>query len=138
MKYRDSDILLIKSNKVYRFRDLIPSGDYMYLKILTNGKILFSKGKITNNIFKTKNKNLTDKNIHDIKIEFFSDYIFNVIETVKIENSAYQFNFQYKEELVPYICSIYPCIVYDDCKSFDVILRKEQSRNSREDFFTML
>lgn len=138
MKYRDSDILLIKSNKVYRFKDLLPSGNYMYLKILVSGKILFSKGNLTKSIFETKNKKFLNKNIYDIKMEFFSDYIYNLVDMVKHDNTAYQFNFQYKEELVPYICSIYPCIVYDDCKSFDVIIRKEESRNSREDFFTML
>ena len=138
MKYRDSDILLIKSNKVYRFRDLIPSGDYMYLKIIGCGRVLISKGKITKSIFKTKNKKFINKNIHDIKIEFFSDYIYNIIDMVKTENVAYQFNFQHKEEPMPYICSVYPCIVYDDCKSFDVIIRKGESINSKEDFFTML
>lgn len=138
MKYRDSDIILIRTNKVYRFRDLLPSSDYMFIKVLRNGKVLLSKGKLTKKIFKKKNKYFIDKNIHDIGIEFFSDYIYNVVEIVKEDDTAYQFKFNYKDKPSTYICSVYPCVVYDNSKSFDVIIRKEESRNSKEDFFTML
>ena len=138
MKYRDSDIILIRTNKVYKFRDLLPSNDYMFIKVLRNGKILFSKGKLTKKVFKKKNKYFSYNNIQDIKVEFFSDYIYNVVEMVKVENAAYQFKFNYKDKPDANICSVYPCVVYDNSKSFDVIIRKEESRNFKEEFLTML
>ena len=47
MKYRDSDIILVRTNKVYKFRDLLPSNDYMFLKVLADNTILVSQGKLS-------------------------------------------------------------------------------------------
>lgn len=137
MKYRDDDIVLVKSDNIYKFRDLIPSHkEYMYLKVLTNGKILIAKGNILKSIFKLKN--IEKKSIHDINIEFFNDYLNNLMGIVKEEHSAYQFNFQYKTELTMYSCSIYPCMVYEDCKSFDIVIRKNNEKGSKHGFFVEL
>ena len=137
MKYKDDDIVLVKSDNIYKFRDLIPSHkEYMYLKVLTNSKILIAKGNILRSIFKLKK--IEKKSIYDINIEFFNDYLNNLMEIVKEENSAYQFNFQYKSEMTIYSCSIYPCMVYDDCKSFDIIIRKNNEKGSKQGFFVEL
>lgn len=138
MKYRDDDIILVKSDNIYKFKELIPSTDhYLYMKILSNGKILICKGGLLKSIFKLKG--IEKLNIYDIKIDFFNDYIYSLLDIVKRETSAYQFNFQYKNEIILYSCSIYPCLVYDECKSFDVIIRKNSERDSFKDkFFTEL
>ena len=137
MKYRDDDIVLVRSDNIFKFKELIPSNkEYMYLKILGNGKILIAKGSLIYSIFKLKK--LEDKNVSDINVEFFNDYLNNLLEKVKEENTAYQFNFQYKEEIILYSCSIYPCMVYDDCKSFDIIIRKNNRDSSSQQFFAEL
>ena len=138
MKYRDSDIILVKSDNIFKFKDLIPTSDeYMYLKVLNTGRIIICKGKFLRSIFKLKN--LEKKSIYDIKIEFFSDYLNALFDKVKEEHIAYQFNFQYKDNITLYSCSIYPCMVYDDCKSFDVVIRKNNERiGSKQEFFTEL
>lgn len=138
MKYRDDDIVLVKSDNIYKFKELLPSDKkYMYLKVLNNGKILISKGKFLKSIFKIKT--IENKNIYDIKIEFFDDYLDSLFEKVKEEHAAYQFNFQYKENITLYSCSIYPCMVYHECKSFDVVIRENSSKHkSSQQFFTEL
>ena len=40
----------------------------------------FPKEKLQRIYLKTKNKKFIDKSIHDIKIEFFADYIYNLVE----------------------------------------------------------
>lgn len=138
MKYRDDDIILVRSDNIYKFKNLVPANEeYMYLKVLSNGKILISKGNYIKTIFKLKN--LVNKNIYDIKREFFNDYLNALLDKVKEEHSAYQFNFQYREDITLYSCSIYPCMVYDECKSFDVIIRKNSKDGSGSaQFFTEL
>ena len=138
MKYRDDDIILVRSDNIFKFKNFIPSHqEYMYLKILNTGRILISRGNYLKAIFKLKN--IENKNINDIKREFFNDYLNSLLDKVKDEHTAYQFNFQYKEDITLYSCSIYPCMVYDDCKSFDVIIR-QNNRDSSDStqFFTEL
>ena len=138
MKYRDDDIILVRSDNIFKFKNFIPSHqEYMYLKILNTGRILISRGNYLKTIFKLKN--IENKNINDIKREFFNDYLNSLLDKVKDEHTAYQFNFQYKEDITLYSCSIYPCMVYDDCKSFDVIIR-QNNRDSSDStqFFTEL
>ena len=138
MKYRNSDIILIKTNKIYRFDDLLPSSEYMFLKVLEDNTILFSCGKLSKKLFGLKNRKLSNKNIKDIKLEIFNDYILNLKHKASIDCGAYQFVFQYKNIIEPYICSIYPCIVYDSCKSFDIVIRQNDSNEGNQNFFTML
>ena len=46
MKYKDDHIVLVRSDNIYKFKDLLPTnGNYMYLKVLNNGKILNSTEK---------------------------------------------------------------------------------------------
>lgn len=138
MKYMDDDIVLVRSDNIFKFKDLIPlNKNYMYLKISNNGQILVSKGKFLKSIFRLKN--IEKKSINDINIEFFNDYISNLLDIIKEENSAYQFNFQYKEEIILYSCSIYPCMVYQDCKSFDIVVRRNDEKDiSKQKYFTEL
>lgn len=137
MKYKDDDIVLVKSDNIYKFKDLLPTNrDYMYLKVISNGKILISRGKFVKTIFKLRN--IEKKFISDLKIEFFNDYINALLEKVKYENSAYQFNFQYKDNIMLYSCSIYPCMVYEECKSFDIIIRKNHKNQTNHQYFTEL
>lgn len=137
MKYKDDDIVLVKSDNIYKFKDLLPTNrDYMYLKVISNGKILISRGKFVKTIFKLRN--IEKKFISDLKIEFFNDYIDALLEKVKYENSAYQFNFQYKDNIMLYSCSIYPCMVYEECKSFDIIIRKNHKNQTNHQYFTEL
>ena len=139
MKYRDDDIILVKSDNIFKFKNLVPQNkEYMYLKVLNNGKILTAKGNFLKSIFKLKN--VENKNIYDIKIEFFNDYLNALLDKVREEHCAFQFNFQYKEDITLYSCSIYPCMVYDDCKSFDVVIRKNNRDGSEtnHEFFTLL
>ena len=138
MKYRNDDIVLVRSDNIFKFKDLIPlNKNYMYLKISNSGHILVSKGKFLKSIFGLKN--IEKKTINDINVEFFNDYISNLLDIVKEENSAYQFNFQYKEEITLYSCSIYPCMVYQDCKSFDIVVRRNDEIDiSKQKYFTEL
>ena len=138
MKYRDDDIILVRSDNIFKFKNFIPlHQEYMYLKILNTGRILISRGNYLKAIFKLKN--IEKHNIHHIQPEFYNDYLNSLLDKVKDEHTAYQFNFQYKEDITLYSCSIYPCMVYDDCKSFDVIIR-QNNRDSSDStqFFTEL
>ena len=137
MKYRDEDIILVRSDNIFKFKDFIPQNkEYMYLKILGNGKILISKGNLLKSIFKLRK--IKNKSVYEIKREFFNDYLNSLLEKVKEENIAYQFNFQFKENIVLYSCSIYPCMVYEECKSFDIIVRKNNRDSSSHQFFVEL
>ena len=138
MKYRDSDIILVRTNRIYRFENLLPNNDYIFLKVLEDNTILSSRGKLSKKLFGLKNRNLINKNLKDIKIELFNDYIFNLKHKASLECGAYQFVFQYKDVIEPYICSIYPCILYDKCKSFDIVIRQNDSNELDQSFFTML
>ena len=137
MKYKDEHIVLVRSDNIYKFKDLLPSnGNYMYLKVLNNGKILISRGKFVKTLFNLKN--IENKFISDVKIEFFNDYIDALLEKVKEDHTAYQFNFQYKDDIILYSCSIYPCMVYEECKSFDIIVRQNSKNNASNDVFRVL
>ena len=137
MKYRDDDIVLVRSDNIFKFKDIVPSNkEYMYLKILNNGKIFLTKGNFLYSIFKLKK--IENKGVSDVNREFFNDYLSNLLEKVKEENTAYQFNFQYKDEIILYSCSIYPCMVYEECKSFDIIVRKNNRDSSSKRFFSEL
>ena len=138
MKYSDSDIVLVKSDNIYKYKYFIPSNnEYMFLKILSTGRILLSKGTYLKSLFKLKHS-LEEKNLIDIKIEFFNDYLYNIIEKIKQDHTAYQFSFQYKDKLDMFTCSVYPCLVYDECKSFDVIVRNNTKTRDSEMFFLKL
>lgn len=124
MKYRETDITLVKSNKIYRFNDFLPSKDFMYIKVLKDGKIIACYGDIMKKMFGLKNKKMIDKNIKSLTVGFFSDFIYNLKEKSAEDCSSYQFIFQYKDSVEDYSCSIYPCAITDKCFSFDVIVRK--------------
>lgn len=138
MKYRDSDINLIRNTETNVYTDFVPRKDFLYLKVLHDGTILFSIGDISKNVFNKSNRWLTSKNLRDINIEFFNDYILNMIHRVANDLSAYQFNFQYKGRIITYVCSIHPCLIYDHCRSFDIIIRKNDTRKSNASFFMSL
>jgi hypothetical protein len=138
MKYKDSDIILLKTDRLFPFKTLLPSNDYMFLKVLEDNKIIFSSGKLTKKLFRLKNKKLINKDIKDINLEVFNDYILNLKQKVFEDCSAYQFVFQYKDIIDPYVCCIYPCLIYDKCVSFDVVIRNCNERTSHESFFIML
>ena len=138
MKYRDSDITLIKTNKIFKYNDFLPFDNFMYLKVLRNGKIIHSSGDIFRYMFRKYNSSIIHKNLNELKIELFHDYILNVINRVAEDSSAYQFTFQYKDDLLLYVCSIYPCFIYDECKSFDIIIRKNNTKRSNDSFFVSL
>ena len=138
MKFRDTDINLIRSERTLLYDSLVPTNDFLYLKILDTGRILISTGNISKSVFNKSNKWFTSKNLVDINMEFFSDYILNMLQRVTEDQSAYQFNFQHKGNVMTYVCCIYPCMAYDQCKSFDVIIRKNDARKSNASFFMSL
>jgi len=123
MKYRNSDITLIQTNKIYRFNNFIPNNNCLFLKILQNDVVVSCRGDLCKKMFKTRNRKMLDKDIKTFGIEFFSDYVYNLKEKASGECSSYQFLFQYKDSIETYSCSIYPCIIIDKCKSFDIIIR---------------
>lgn len=136
MKY--GSIVLVKSDNIYHFKDLIPNdNNYMYLKILNNGKIFFAKGKFIKSMFGLRK--LEKYHIDDVKHEFFKEYLYILLNKVRKENSAYQFNFQYKSDIILYSCSIYPCLINEKCKSFDIIIRQNNvNTNDINDLFAEL
>jgi hypothetical protein len=138
MKFKDADINLVKPTKPIKYSELIPGKDFMYMKILRNKQILVSIGDISKSVFNKSNRWFISKNVKDINMVFFNDYILNIIERVSQDLSAYQFNFQYKDRIIPYVCSIYPCITYDDCTSFDIVIRKKNINNNNTKYFMTL
>lgn len=138
MKYRDSDITLVKTDRIVNYSDFLPTENYMYLKIDNKEKIIFCIGDILKNVFRKTNSSIVDKRLPDINIEFFNDYILNMTSNVAEESSAYQFTFQHKDDMILYVCSVYPCFIYNECKSFDIIVRKNSKKRSVDKFFTPL
>ena len=133
MKYSDDDIMLVKCDGRHTFEDFLPSkDDYLYMKVLSNGKIISVKGKYLWKIFKLTKRKVKNKPLLDINREFFKDYLQVLLQKAKDENSAYQFGFQYKDDLEVILCSIYPCMVYEECKSFDIVIRNIGSRSKVE------
>ena len=124
MKYRETDITLVKTSRIYRFKDFIPHKNFLYIKILGNNKIISCYGDILKKIFKKKNKKILNKDINELKYEFFNDYIFNLKERSAEDCGAYQFVFEHKDSVELFSCSIYPCIIFNKCKSFDVVIRR--------------
>ena len=137
MKYKDSDITLVSSDRIYKFKDFVPSKDFLYLKLLKDNKIICCYGDLSTKMFRKKNKFFKYKDIKMIDIDFFSDYIYNLKENSSEDCSAYQFIFQYKDVIQNYACSVYPCTTNDRCNSFDVIIRKIVDDNSSE-FISLL
>ena len=137
MKYRDDDIVLVKSTTTFKYKDFVPSNDFLFIKLLTDNKIIASYGDIDKKIFNLKKKDIINKNIKNIKIEFFNDYIYNLKEESMETSSTYQFIFQYKDDMSNYSCSVYPCIIMDKLNSFDIIIRKT-SNGDKLDFITLL
>ena len=138
MKYKDSDINLVKSSSTVKYTDLVPRKNYMYIKILNDGCILACIGDISKTVFSKSNKYFVSKNLRDINIVFFNDYILNLVQRVSQDCSAYQFNFQHKGGILPYVCSIYPCMAFDDCKSFDLVIRQTDVKQNNTGFFVSL
>lgn len=137
MKYRDSDITLVSSDRIYKFKDFLPSKDFLYIKLLKDNKIICCYGDLCLKMFSKKNKFFKYKDIKTLDIDFFSDYIYNLKENSSEDCSAYQFVFQYKFNIENYTCSVYPCNTMDKCNSFDVVIRKIVDDNS-SDFITLL
>lgn len=139
MKYSDDDIMLVKCNGRHTFVDFLPSSeDYMYMKVLSNGKIISAKGRYLRKIFRLYKRNVKNKSLLDINREFFNEYLATLLQKAKDENSAYQFGFQYKDDLELILCSIYPCMVYEECQSFDVVIRKIGSKSRSEELNSVL
>lgn len=134
MKYSDDDIILVRCSGRHTFIDLLPTTeDYMYMKVLSNGKIISVKGKYLWKIFRLTKRSVKNKAVVDINREFFNEYLATLLQKVKEESSAYQFGFQHKDDLEVILCSIYPCMVYEDCQSFDIVIRKIGSRSRSEE-----
>lgn len=131
MKYRDRYITLLPNISAYSFLKLVPDDEnFLYLKIEKRGTIISSSGKLLSKIFSLKSKRINNNNISSLKIEFFRNYLYTIINQKKINYSVYQFGFQYKEDLVPYVCSVYPCKISEDIKSFDIIIRENTNENN--------
>ena len=131
-----TNITLVKTQTI-NYKDLLPRKDYVYAKILKTGLVLCIKGDAVKHIFNKNISRMVNKNITDIDIEFFNDFIFNIISLVLKDGCAYQFAFQYKNELILYTCSVYPCFVYTNCESVDLVIRRKPERQSSP-FFASL
>ena len=131
-----SNITLVKTPTV-NYKDLLPRKEYLYAKIMKTGTILCMKGDISKQIFRKTISRMINKNVKDINIEFFNDFIFNIIDVVITEKCAYQFAFQYKHDLRLYTCSLYPCFVFTNCESVDMVIRRKTDRIDNK-FFTSL
>ena len=131
-----SNITLVKTHTV-NYKDLLPRKEYLYAKIMKTGTILCMKGDIGKHIFKKTISRMVNRNVKDIDIEFFNDFISNIIDVVINEKCAYQFAFQHKNDLHLYTCSIYPCFVFTNCESVDMVIRRKADRTENT-FFTSL
>lgn len=137
MKYRENNITLVKSDRIYKFKDFLPSKDFLYIKLLRDNKIIGCYGDILKKMFNLRKKKVLGKDIKTISIIFFNDFIYSLKEKSSEDCSSYQFIFQYKDNIEYYSCSIYPCSIEDKCKSFDIIIRKIIN-NHDYDFISLL
>ena len=138
MKYKDGDITILPHLSPHKFKKLIPDHEeFMYLKIDRQGKIICSVGGLVKKIFLLDCRKINNKNISSFDIQFFKEFLYTIITQKDLDFSVYQFGFQFKDNMVPYVCSVYPCKISDIVKSFDITIRE----NNREDslrFFTNL
>lgn len=138
MKYKDNHIMVLPSLSPHKFVRLIPEHEeFMYLKLDKQGKIICGIGNLIKKIFSLNVNKLTNKNITSIDKQFFKEFLYTIITQENLDFSVYQFGFQFKDNIVPYVCSIYPCKISNIVKSFDITIRE----NNREDtvrFFTNL
>jgi hypothetical protein len=130
--------MVLPSLSPHKFERLIPDHeDFMYIKLDKQGKIICSIGSLIKKIFSLDIKKLNSKNIATLDIQFFKEFLYTIITQKDLDCSVYQFGFQFKDNIVPYVCSVYPCKISNIVKSFDITIRE----NNKEDtmrFFTNL
>jgi hypothetical protein len=120
----DVEFELIDSDQK-KFEDLIPANEnYLYMKILHNGKIISVSGSSLKEIPLEEN-DILEKNIDDIDIykNLFLDYIKPLYEHALKKGEAYQFFFKTNMSETLIACSIYPCSIPKHITSVDVVIR---------------
>jgi len=138
MRYKDTDIVILPSLSPYEFTKLIPDNEqFMYLKIDKQGKIICGIGDLIKKIFLLDINKINNKNVSSIDKRFFKEFLYTIINQTKIDFSVYQFGFQHKDNMVPYVCSVYPCRISGIVKSFDITIRQNNKEDSLR-FFTNL
>ena len=132
---------LIK-NKAIKYTHLLPDfeKDFLYLKILTCGKIIACEGKYAK-FLGLKRKKVLKKNIKDLEIcqEFFDEYIIPIFEDCIKHKEPYQFTFisyKKKKKKEHRTCSFYPCYIpindNDELSSIDLVIRKAKHNIEKE------
>ena len=138
MGFDDSDIIPIPSHHGVKFSSILPfdSNEFLYMKIMKNGKIISTSGDYIKNIFKLNKSKLKYRNLSTIKYDFFRSFIHDIIIRNPIDNI--QFTFTYRDHITPYSCSLYPCLVSGNPDSYDVVIRENKEYEAPYRYHTIL
>jgi hypothetical protein len=120
------DFELLKTNKK-KFNNLVPSHDeYLFIKILNDGRIISIVGGL-GKFFSMNSKNFLNKKLSDVKKNhiLFNDFIEPLFNACIPEASAYQFDFMTKDK--KFSCSLYPCLMPGELSSVDIVIRPLKS-----------
>ena len=119
---------LVKSEHT-TFKDFIPptSKNYMYLKILSSGKIISMSGDYYKKLL-MKPEEIINKKISSLTTgkTLFVDFITPLFEACVKNSEAYQFNFKCSDNGKTMSCSLYPCPIPGSISSVDVVIRNNK------------
>ena len=138
MGFDDSDIILRSADQGIRFTSILPQtgSQYMYMKVLKNGKIVATSGDYIKDIFNLNKSKLKYKSIASMKYSIFKNFIHDII--IKNPKKAIQFSFNYKDHITAYTCSVYPCLVDNEPDTYDVVIRENLEQKTPFRFHTIL
>lgn len=139
---RENIVFELVKNKPVKYNKIIPDfdKDFLFLKILTCGKIIACEGKYANYLNIKKNT-IINQNIRDIEVcqDFFTNYVIPIFEESLRTMDPYQFSFfsQKRKKKKEYkSCSFYPCFIPDDNKekvsSVDLVIRPTKINLEKE------
>jgi hypothetical protein len=120
----ESIILLNAHHKNYT--SFVPNTNYLFLKILSNEKIIAVSGDLLE-FFDLKTEDLLYKKINYIikRQDLFIDCIEPLFCSCLKQKLTYQFDFEFKNR--KFSCSIYPCLVLKKLLSVDIVIRNSQN-----------
>ena len=128
---QESDDIELITSKPKRYNNLIPKGgNYLYLKINLDEKIISVGDKNILKLFNLKKEDIYLKKISCVPKykEFFSDNVLALFEKCIEDFESYQFEFSIKKHRLT--CSLYPCSI--PCRdgemlsSVDLVIRKDK------------
>lgn len=116
-----------------KYNNLVPHENFLYMKVIKNGKIISVSGDYLEE-FDIKKHDLLNKKLNhvDCCFELFSDYVQPLFEECLKNSESYQFNFKTNQSNTVYSCSLHPCNIPEQVASVDVVFRHSHQKINKK------